>query len=252
MNRKHATALCVLAGSVLVCDAATLRAPPSVVYRSSALYQASSQDALLSLRGGATTDDSQTGLMALLLMLRKIIFPGNPERERAPWVPPAPPAPPAKAAAAASSGDDSLNRGVKAPRGRRSGRRDGRGGAAGSVISVGSKKEFDEILAKTRGKQLVVVDFFATWCGPCQQIAPKYSAMAAAMSHVKFLKVDVDQCKDLSQQYGVQSMPTFKMIRGGKEVDEMKGADEAALREKVESLAGAADRWASVGAGRTL
>ena len=53
-------------------------------------------------------------------------------------------------------------------------------------------------------------------------------------------------------QYGVTAMPTFKFIRGGKEVDTMQGADENALREKVESLAGKPDRWASAGGGRTL
>jgi FkbM family methyltransferase len=69
---------------------------------------------------------------------------------------------------------------------------------------------------------------------------------------IDFLKVDVDECKDLSQQFGVQSMPTFKLLRGGKEVGEMKGADEGALREKVEGLAGPADRWSSAGSGKTL
>lgn len=76
--------------------------------------------------------------------------------------------------------------------------------------------------------------------------------MAASIPHAKFVKVDVDECKDLAAQYNVKSMPTFKFMRGGKEVDEMKGADENALKEKIESLAGKADRWASVGSGRTL
>jgi len=176
-------------------------------------------------------------------VLRKLLFPGNPPRERAPYVPPPPPPPPA-AAAAAAAGDVGLNRA-----GART-RRAGGKSAVGTVTAVHSKKEFDALLVSTRSKQLVVVDFFATWCGPCQQIAPKFEAMAAAMPQAKFVKVDVDQCKDLSQQYGVQSMPTFKLIRGGKVVDEMKGADDGALKEKVEALAGKADRWAAAGGGR--
>jgi thioredoxin len=185
--------------------------------------------------------------MPYLRVLLKMLFPGNPERERAPYVPPPPPPPPASKVAT----EPAFNRaGGSKGRGRRSG--SGKKASAGSVTAVSSKKEFDALLASTRSKQLIVVDFFATWCGPCQQIAPKYAELAAAMPHVRFLKVDVDQCKDLSQQYGVQSMPTFKMIKGGKEVGDMKGADENALREKIESLAGKPDRWASVGSGRTL
>ena len=59
--------------------------------------------------------------------------------------------------------------------------------------------------------------------------------MAAALPQAKFVKVDVDECKEVSQQYGVSSMPTFKMFRGGEVVDTMQGADENALKEKVES-----------------
>jgi thioredoxin len=159
---------------------------------------------------------------------------------------PPPAAPPPAAKAAASGADAPFNR---AGSGRR---RAGGKAVAGKVTAINSKKDFDALLASTRSKQLVVVDFFATWCGPCQQIAPKYEAMAAALPQAKFVKVDVDQAKDLSQQYGVQSMPTFKLFRGGQVVDEMKGADENALKEKIEALAGKADRWAAVGAGKKL
>ena len=114
------------------------------------------------------------------------------------------------------------------------------------------KAEFDKLLSSTPQKRLVVVDFAASWCGPCQQIAPKFAAMAAALPHVCFVKVDVDECKDLQSQYGVTAMPTFKMLKGGKEVGSMQGADEGALREKIEALAGKPDRWAAAGSGRQL
>jgi len=223
----------------------------SYVQRQSPLVQSGRNAAepfVWRLRGGESL--SLWGSLApLLRVLRRFVFPGNPARERAPPPPPAPPpAPPAAAASAGGSGG--LNRGG-------SSKGKGRRGASsssnvGSVHSVHSKAEFDKLVNSARSKQLVVVDFAASWCGPCQQIAPKFEAMASALPHVRFLKVDVDECKDLQQQYGVKSMPTFKMLKGGKEVDEMKGADEGALREKIESLAGQADRWASAGSGKTI
>ncbi len=82
---------------------------------------------------------------------------------------------------------------------------------------------------------------------PRRRARPAAPSSAAARS-----QVDVDECKDLAAQYGVKSMPTFKFIKGGKEVDEMKGADEGALREKIFELAGSPDRWASAGSGRSL
>jgi len=202
---------------------------------------------VLRLHGGGAIAVGDFIVFRFLVALRQFIFPGNPQRERA-----APPqaAAPKKAGlppkAATASGSAALNRA-----GQKGKRQPGRA-AAGSVIHVHSKKEFDSLLASASKKQLVVVDFFATWCGPCKQIAPKYQAMAAAIPHAKFVKVDVDECKDLQSQFGVSSMPTFKLLKGGKEVDELKGADENTLREKVQSHAGKPDRWASVGEGRTL
>jgi len=175
-------------------------------------------------------------------VLRRMLFPGNPERVRAAVAPP-----PKAAERDAPEKPAGTNRASAKGKVKR-------GGAVkpGKVHHVHSKAEFEKLVKGTRAKQLIVVDFAATWCGPCQQMAPKFESMAAAMPHAKFVHVDVDECKEVSQQYGVTAMPTFKFIRGGKEVDTMQGADENALREKVESLAGKPDRWASAGGGRTL
>ena len=138
------------------------------------------------LRGGA--DTTSPGLMGWLQMLRRLLFPGNPPRERS-ALPTPQPAPKKQAAESAPKGKAKPKR--------------GRGGAAskaGGVQAIHSKAEFEQMLKSVRSKQLVVVDFHATWCGPCQQIAPKYEAMAKALPHVKFVKVDVDEAKDLSQQ----------------------------------------------------
>mmetsp|Transcript_23929 Transcript_23929/g.70564 ORF Transcript_23929/g.70564 Transcript_23929/m.70564 type:complete len:258 (-) Transcript_23929:968-1741(-) len=209
-----------------------------------------SRRAALALRGGADTaaaSASSSSLWAWFRVLLRVAFPGNPPRERASIAPPPPPpsAPPASAKSGGSGSKGFTAKGVR-------GSRAAKPSKGGSVVAVHSKADFDRQLSSARSSQLVVADFFASWCGPCQQIAPKYKELAAALPHVKFLKVDVDECKDVSQQYGVSAMPTFKMFRAGAEVGSMQGADEGALRDKVESLAGKPDRWASAGAGRKL
>jgi thioredoxin 1 len=67
-------------------------------------------------------------------------------------------------------------------------------------------------------------------CGPCQQIGPRFEAMAAEFPHVSFAKVDVDAAEDVAERCAVTAMPTFQFYRGGARVAEMCGAEEAKLR----------------------
>ena len=92
---------------------------------------------------------------------------------------------------------------------------------------------FDAALAGA-GDKPVFVDFTASWCGPCKKIAPVFQALAEQnAAAAKFFKLDVDASKDLAQRYSVTAMPTFVAIRNGKEVDRLKGADEAGLKAFV-------------------
>ena len=82
--------------------------------------------------------------------------------------------------------------------------------------------------------RLVVVDFTAVWCGPCQRIAPTFEAMAEEYAEqAVFVKVDVDELPELAAQLGVSSMPTFLFYRRGERLDMLRGADEAGLRRLV-------------------
>uniref|UniRef100_A0A1B6MHR9 Thioredoxin domain-containing protein n=1 Tax=Graphocephala atropunctata TaxID=36148 RepID=A0A1B6MHR9_9HEMI len=102
----------------------------------------------------------------------------------------------------------------------------------GSVHHVTSETDM-AVQLRGAGNKLVVVDFFATWCGPCRMIAPDVEQMAAQMANVVFLKVDVDQCGEVAAQYSVRAMPTFVFIKNGRKVDSFSGADLGKLRDFV-------------------
>ncbi|KAJ1462096.1 thioredoxin-like protein, partial [Pelagophyceae sp. CCMP2097] len=81
--------------------------------------------------------------------------------------------------------------------------------------------------------KLVIVDFGATWCGPCQRIAPLYASLAAEMPGVVFVKVDVDEIEDAAAAFDVQALPTFVLFRDGEEVARFSGASEETLRQTL-------------------
>uniref|UniRef100_A0A0D6R946 Thioredoxin n=1 Tax=Araucaria cunninghamii TaxID=56994 RepID=A0A0D6R946_ARACU len=87
--------------------------------------------------------------------------------------------------------------------------------------------------------KLVVVDFFATWCGPCKAIAPtvvKMSNDAEYVDKVDFVKIDVDEAPDVAQEEGIRAMPTFGIYKDGQKVGEVVGADPRALKQKIDSF----------------
>ena len=71
---------------------------------------------------------------------------------------------------------------------------------------------------------VVLVDFFAEWCGPCQALMPILEELSGEMpAGSKVVKVDVDQAPESSAKYGVMSIPTLKVFKGGEVVDEVSG-----------------------------
>lgn len=98
------------------------------------------------------------------------------------------------------------------------------------VAVVSSKAEFDAAL---KHDGLVVVDFFATWCGPCKMIAPLLDKFSNEYSAAKFIKVDVDELGDVAQEYEISSMPTVLFFKNGKIVGKVIGANPAALKQAL-------------------
>ncbi|MBO6637071.1 MAG: thioredoxin [Roseitalea sp.] len=71
----------------------------------------------------------------------------------------------------------------------------------------------------------VVVDFWAEWCGPCKMIAPALEELSGELDgQVKIAKVNIDENPQIAAQYGIRSIPTLYMFKGGEVVDQMVGA----------------------------
>ena len=102
--------------------------------------------------------------------------------------------------------------------------------APGEPISLGDQAAFDDHVGEY---DVVLVDFYADWCGPCRMMEPAVEALASD-TDAAVLKVDVDQFQGLAAEYGVQGIPTLLVFEGGEMAERMVGAQtEDALRETV-------------------
>ena len=117
-----------------------------------------------------------------------------------------------------------------------------------SITHITSLTQLSDILKKA-GDKLTVIDFHATWCGPCHAIAPKYESFAKEYTNVVFTKCDVDAAAPVAREYSVSAMPTFIFLKNGKKVDQVRGADPRALEATIRSHA---TGGAFAGTGQTL
>lgn len=87
-------------------------------------------------------------------------------------------------------------------------------------------------------KQLALVDFFATWCGPCKMVAPIIEELAKEYEgKVKIAKLDVELAQDIATQYSVMSVPTFLFFKNGKVLEQTVGAlSKQQFKKKIDSL----------------
>lgn len=96
-----------------------------------------------------------------------------------------------------------------------------------------TKENFDSEVLKAEGT--VLVDFWATWCGPCRMLSPIVDEVASERPDVKVGKINVDEQPELAQQFGIMSIPTLLVFKNGKKVQESVGLIP---KEKVEALLG--------------
>ena len=89
-----------------------------------------------------------------------------------------------------------------------------------SVFHVG-KDNFEELVLKN-GKK-VLLDFWASWCGPCKMIAPAVEEIAEELEHICVCKINVDEEPELAIRYGISSIPTLLVMEMGQKVNQLVG-----------------------------
>ena len=100
-----------------------------------------------------------------------------------------------------------------------------------NVLHIGSEEAFDQLIA---GETPVLVDFWATWCGPCRMIAPIVEEIADEYTgKVVVAKVDVDEQGELAQRYRIMNIPTLLVFKRGEVVDKAIGARPKAALEQM-------------------
>ncbi len=93
-----------------------------------------------------------------------------------------------------------------------------------SVISLNEKNFEDEVLQSDR---IVLIDFWASWCGPCKMMSPVIDKIAEEVGEeVKVCKINIDEEQNLAVKYNVMSIPTFIVLKDGKEVGRSVGVQD--------------------------
>ena len=90
-----------------------------------------------------------------------------------------------------------------------------------SVIHINKSNFQNEVL---NSEKPILLDFWASWCGPCRMVSPVVDEIASERGDIKVGKVNVDEERELAGQFGVMSIPTLVVIKGGRVVNQMVGA----------------------------
>lgn len=103
-----------------------------------------------------------------------------------------------------------------------------------NVLEVTSKNFEAEVL---KSNKIVLVDFYADWCGPCQILSPIVEEVAKVNNNVKVVRINVDESQELAIEYGVMSIPTLVIIKNGKEINRSVGViSQSQIEELIEEI----------------
>ena len=81
-----------------------------------------------------------------------------------------------------------------------------------------------------------LIDFGATWCGPCKAIAPFFNSLKEKYPSIKFFKLDIDENQEMARKYKIESIPAFILFKDGLEEDRLVGANKVKLEEMISKL----------------
>ena len=103
-----------------------------------------------------------------------------------------------------------------------------------NIIHLKATDKFDEVVLQS--KTPMIVDFYADWCGPCRKLTPIIEERLAKHKNFKLVKVNVDECPELSEKYEVSGIPYVMLIQDGKKVGDFTGGDESALDKLIAQI----------------
>ena len=99
---------------------------------------------------------------------------------------------------------------------------------------ITTKAEFEKLIKENEN---VIIDFYATWCGPCKMLAPIFEQVANEKENIAFVKVDVDVAGELAQLFGITSIPTVAYIKNEKlALRELGFKPKAAILENIKTI----------------